>query len=82
MNNKKRLFLIFASLPVLYVMGFFTVTPLMLSSDTLKAPTQSIYKDLYQDPILALSADNSLRGLWTEVNLYWCKRDSKCGVSN
>ncbi len=82
MNSKKRFFLIFAPLPLLYVIGFFTVTPIMLSSDTLKAPVQSFYKKLYQDPVMALAPDNTIRVLWTDVNLYWCERDNKCGVSD
>ena len=69
------------TLLLIYFLGFFFITPLMLSADAFgKSTTQRVYARLYAGPIGQLSAENPIRRCWNAVNVYWCSKDAECTI--
>jgi len=66
---------------VLYVVGFFFLTPVMLSANyTNKGTFQKVHEFLYHRPISTLKQDNWLRQRWGDLQHYWCEKDAECEV--
>ncbi len=78
--NKTPL-IILATFFIIYILGFFFVTPIMLSSASpIRGVAQSIYYHAYQAPIDRLSDGNYIKTSWRSLNKYWCSHDSECEV--
>ena len=80
-KSKKIPLIILAIFLIIYTLGFFFVTPIMLSSTSpIRGVAQSIYYHAYQTPINSLSDGNYIKTSWRSLNKYWCSHDSECEV--
>jgi len=83
--NKKWVVLI--SLLVVYVLGFFAITPLsMLATSTQSAPVMnfvhSIHTNLYWSWVQNIDESNVMHKVWNNNGLFWCNQFQGCTVKH
>lgn len=68
----------------IYLLGFFLLTPLMISSNgTLARPIiESLNHNLYITPISSMAPENPIAIVWRANSRYWCEKLSGCTVDN
>jgi len=82
-SRTKPFLTVLTALLLIYVLGFFFITPLMLSSPaSLKGISQSTFNVAYHSPIKSLPDNNALKNYWFKLNAYWCEKHSTCEISD
>lgn len=66
----------------IYLLGFFLLTPLMISSNgTLARPViESLNHSLYITPISSMASENPIAMVWRANSKYWCEKLSGCTI--
>lgn len=81
----KKVFVSLAFILSVYLLGFFTLTPLALNSpDALKPTIYSIHDLLYESWMMSISDDSifsPVKEIHIKISVYWCERDLLCKVA-